>query len=233
MVAGLLLILSHKALSQTTAADNTAISEAISRYHHFLQPETGLYNGIEYIDYAYTIEDGSPFFMSSQFITSSVFYNDMLYQDVPLLYDIVKGEVVISDPLHLHKISLQSERILRFTILDYPFVRLKKDSTNQSLISTGFYQLLYSGKTRLYKKQTKTVQENLSANTGLTRYIDESTNYYLEKSHTFYTVSNKGALVNALQDKKKAVQRFIKKNKLRFKKDKDAALIKTAAFYDE
>ena len=229
------MLLSYKVLSQTAETDNaTAIANAISMYHRSLQPETGLYNGVEYIDYAYTIEEGSPFFISAQFLTGSVVYNNMLYEDVPLLYDIIRGEVVISDPSHLHKISLLNERITRFTVSDNSFVRLTKDSSSQPIIATGFYQLLYSGRTRLYKKQTRTIQESMSGSSaGLKRYVEESNNYYLEKNHIFYAVNNKALLLAALKDKQKAVQHFIKKNKLRFTKDKGATLVKAIAFYEE
>ncbi len=230
-----LLILSHKALSQTaaTAVTTIGVNEAINLYHRFLQPETGLYNGTEYIDYAYLINEGSPYFMSAQLTAGSVVYHNILYLDVPMQYDIVKGEVVISDQLHQHKISLQSEQVSGFTILGNSFVRLTKDSSAQSFINTGFYQVLYKGRSRLLKKQTKTVQENLSVISGLEQYLNESQNFYLEKNHTYYVVNNKTSLLDAMRDKKKEMQHFIKKNKLRFKKNKDAALLSAVQHYDE
>ena len=54
-----------------------------------------------------------------------------------------------------------------------------------------------------------------------------------KKANTFYMVSNKKSLLAILKDRKKEVQEFIRKNKLNIHKDKDNALPKIAAFYDE
>src|SRR3954452_5902520 len=87
--------------AQNIAADSSnyaiAIQNAISAYHQFLSPQTSLYNGSEYVDYAYTINEGTPFFEDTQFSNGTVTYDNVLYTDVPILYDEVLEEVVIKD----------------------------------------------------------------------------------------------------------------------------------------
>src|SRR5690242_15341898 len=89
-----LLALANTLHAQNSTADTSnniiAVSNAINVYHQYLFPETNLYNGIEYVDYAYTISEGIPFFETTQFVMGAVEYDSMLYQNVPLLYDEVK-----------------------------------------------------------------------------------------------------------------------------------------------
>ncbi|MEP6845466.1 MAG: hypothetical protein ABI861_05660, partial [Panacibacter sp.] len=57
--------------------------------------------------------------------------------------------------------------------------------------------------------------------------------FYLQKNNTFFTITSKRTLLGVLNDRKKEIQEFIKKNKLDIRKDKDNALSKIAAHYDE
>ncbi len=92
---------SYKACSQNitidSAAQATAFHNAVNLYHHSLSPETGLYNGSEYqynLYYPATFNEGHPFFVSRQFDSGTIVYNDIMYRKVPLLYDVVMDELV-------------------------------------------------------------------------------------------------------------------------------------------
>ena len=84
-----LFLTSREGFSQTsmtgTRDKDTSFNNAVNLYHRFLSPETGLYNGSEYTYYAYypiVINEGHPFFQSKEFDTGSVFYNNILYENV-------------------------------------------------------------------------------------------------------------------------------------------------------
>src|SRR4051794_30474513 len=144
--------------AQTITTDSSnytiAIQNALSAYHQYLSPQTSLYNGAEYVDYAYSINEGTPFFETSQSTIGSVKYDGVLYQDVPILYDEVLGEVLIQDAYGRGKVILNTEKVTAFNLLNHHFVKLSPDSTGKSPIRPGFYDLLYEGNNSLYKRQT-------------------------------------------------------------------------------
>ena len=117
-----------QAVAQLPEPDSTvaavAWSGALQFYHEYLKPETRLYKGKQYVEYAYTIKIGHPYFNDDHFQKGSVFYDGVQYGDLDLLYDLVKGEVVIKDPFNTYKIALINERLDRFTILNHSFIQL-------------------------------------------------------------------------------------------------------------
>ncbi len=230
----------NKVFSQNFTADTLQESpgfhNTVNVYHQYLSPETGLYDGSEYsytTYYPFTIDEGDPFFQLKTFDTGVVFYNNVLYEKVPLLFDIIKEELLIYDPSRTYIIRLNSERIGWFTIWGHTFLRLIVDSLTNSQLHTGFYDLLYIGKTSLYNKVSKHFQENSASAQGLKKYVVESNEYFIKKDNQFYKVKNRTSLVAILNNKKKEVAQFIKQNKLNLKKkNKNDALIKIVAYYD-
>ena len=215
--------------------EDAHIKSAINLYHHFLAPEPGLYNGSEYVYYQYypfVINEGHPFFLSKNFNNGSVNYNGMLYENVPILFDIIKDEVLINDPSKKYIIKLNNKRIDRFTILNYTFIHLHPDPAYNSIIKDGFYQLLYRGNTNLYKSVEKIIKENAGSSEGINKYVKENDAYIIQQGNKYYAIKNKKTLLLVLSSRKKEVQQFIKKNRLKMKKGKEYAFIKSVAYYD-
>ena len=225
--------------SQNFIADTSgkafALHNAVNLYHRFLSPENGLYDGSEYtyyIYYPYTINEGHPFFQTKDFDTGSVFYNNMLYEKVPLLFDIVHEELLINDPSHIFIIRLNTARIGWFIISGHTFVHLFSDSINHTVLNPGFYDLLYNGNTSLFKKVSKVLMENTASSEGIKEYIAESDEYFIKKNKQYYRIKNKKSLMLIVNSNKKEVEQFIRKNKLNLKKDLDNSLVKIVAYYD-
>ena len=231
------LICTYKTFAQNKSTDSSdyivSKKNAVSLYHQFVSPATNLYNGIEYIDYAYTLTEGNPYYTSTGFVKGNVGYNGVLYNNIPVLYDVLKEEVVIQNPAGQNKIRLHTEEVTSFDLADHHFVKLNADSLNRSVIRTGFYEVLYDNNISLYKKKTKKILESTSISEGLKRTVDEQDGYYIRKSNSYYAVNSKRSLLNCLNDKKKDIQQFMKKNKLKIRQDKESALIKVVAHYDE
>src|SRR5882757_4954657 len=85
--------------AQPTAKDSlitaNAYSNVLQVYHQYLTPETGLYRGSEYVQYAYTFKTGHPYFDDIHMQKGSVFYAGILYENLKLFYDLIREEVVI------------------------------------------------------------------------------------------------------------------------------------------
>ena len=138
LLTNLVFITVYSCIAQAgdTSGYAIAVNNAMINYHQFLKPETGLYNGREYYDYSPTIKDGDPFFLSTKFNTGNIIYDGILYENVPLLYDLVTSDVIITDSNYFYRIKLNGERVSRFSVLQHTFIRLEEDSN--SVIKTGF-----------------------------------------------------------------------------------------------
>jgi len=68
---------------------------------------------------------------------------------------------------------------------------------------------------------------------GVERTVLVSSHYYIKKDGIMYPVWKESDITDILQDKKKEIKQFIKKNKLKFRKDKDNVLVQIAAYYEQ
>lgn len=218
--------------AQNPQDSSAAIKSALSFYRKALKPETGLYNGRQYLSYSATINDGYPYFEYGDVQNGSVVYDNVLYENVPILFDVVKNEIVISDSAQFLKMYLNNEQVSSFTILNHKFIKLG-DSAETPGIKNGFYEVLYNGNNvSFYKKQTKNIQEKMGIITGFERYIVMSEEYFLKKENKFYDAGSKKAVLNILKDKKNELNQFIKQNKLKLKKQNEPAFIQLLQYYD-
>lgn len=208
-----------------------AVANAKNVYRQYISPSATLYNGPEYVDYTYSLRDTHPFFETDSFKNGSIVYDDVLFEHVQLLYDIVKDEVVINDPFKVYKIQLLDERIKEFSIEAHRFVRLTEDERKS--IDAGFYEVLYDGSVTAYKKNQKKLKEETSMIDGLKRYTVESDLFYLKKDGRFYSINSKRNFLSLMKDHKTEIAQYIRKNKLSFKKDKTNTIAKVCNYYDQ
>ncbi|HEY4205584.1 MAG TPA: hypothetical protein VGM31_02185, partial [Puia sp.] len=140
-------------------------------------------------------------------------------------------QVVITSPFGAYKLFLINSKVDSFAIGNDNFIRVK-DSLNPSAPRVGFYQQLYRGqRISLLKRNRKFVREDLQLQ-GVRQYIDSSVSYYIKKGDTYYSVGSRKALSRALKDRSKDLNKFIRQNKLRVRKDLENSLIKVSAWYD-
>src|SRR5688572_1249798 len=64
-------------------------------YYDVMGEQSPLYNGREYVEYSGTIQDGHPFYNTTEFAKGSITYEGMVFNDAMMLYDIVKDKMII------------------------------------------------------------------------------------------------------------------------------------------
>lgn len=208
---------------------NQAIYHTVSVYHQSIGDQSGLLNGRLNAPYIFPFREGSPYFETSKFRNGSVVYDGVLYENVLLLYDELAG--LLTGLIPNGRMQFITEKVDRFNVDGSHFIHVDKDSLHP--MPTGFYQILYNGKTTVLKKNQKAVREVLESSEGTIRFVDEKLHFYLKKGPSFYLVRSKSELFELLQDHKKEVQQFIKKNGLNVKKDQQNTLVKVAEYYDQ
>lgn len=217
-----------------SSSDKPGIQNAIETYHNRLSPENGLYNGSEYAYnqyYPFKISEGYPFFLTRLFMDGSVLYDGIEYR-VPLLFDIVKGELLIHDPSKRYYVKLNSERVESFTLQNYTFVHLRPDTANTANIREGFYALLYNGPVSLYESFVKTFKTEMTVMGEGASSVIEREYFFIRKNNQYFRIRNKKTLLAVLNDRRKDIQRFIRTNKLNMRKNKEYAFIKIIDFYN-
>jgi hypothetical protein len=221
---------SMNAFAQATIdTPNKTIPAAIDLYYQSLGDQSPLYNGREYLEYAYTLQSGDPFFGTAGFINGSINYYGMEFRNVPIIYDIIKDQVIVQHFDKVHKINLQPEQIAWCTLSGHTFVRITPDSSHH--LAAGFYDRFYYGKIILLAKREKKIREDHS-NFQINNVVDEKTYYYLKKDGLYYNLKNMHSLLNILKTKKKEIQQYLSSNKIKFKADPEQAMIMAAEYYD-
>lgn len=231
----LFFIHSNPAFAQSKPEDSAfyqlALGQTVSLYYEQLGDQSPIYNGSIYPVFDLPLQQGSPYFLTQKSSMGYVIYDSLMYPNLSLIYEDYRQFVVAID--QSVRLKLINERISAFMINGHHFLYVPADNLHKGIPVTGFYELLYPGHSRVLKHTLKKIREVLSVTEGITRFMDETDDYYFNNGQTYVMVNTKRELLNVMQDHKKEIQRFINKNNLNFKSDKENTLTQVAAYYDQ
>lgn len=215
------------AISQGQNPDSALVAQQrknpVQLYYNSLDIQSGLYNGSEYTVYVHLLKDGHPYLDTTKLMDGAVFYDGMLYRNVPMLYDIVKDELVIQHYNKVFHIQLIKSKVDEFNILGRPFLHLGKDSTIQGSVKNGYYEVLYDGQIKLYAKRIKTIQEFIP-DMQVERRVFSNNRYFIYKDNTFHEVYNQSSVLKVLKDKKFDYKQALRKQRIKFRKQRETAM---------
>lgn len=214
-----------------TSFRGKSLSNIIQFYYSAIGLQAHLYNGPLYEPYVRLFSEGHQFLKIDTFHKERVFYDGLQYFNVPLLYDIIRDEVITLYPKDNYYISLIREKLDSFSFLDHSFIKIK-DADGVAVPPPGFYdQLFFSPSISFLAKRKKYIQE-VSGRSTIDIKVYEKTNYYIKKDNVYHMVRNKNSVMALLKDKKTAMQHYIKENKLRFK-NFEADVMQTLRYYNQ
>lgn len=223
------------AFAQSAAADTAFLqhskAHAVAAYKNALGAQTQLYNGTEYVDYRLPYFEGHQFFTSNVAENGHVFYDGAWYTDVPMLYDVVRDELLIPYSTTGLKMKLIGSKVDTFQLHDHLYVRLKPDSAIAAALQPGFYDLLYSGDTQFLTKRIKQMEDRATQDgmEGEFRNVDK---YFIRKDGVYHQVGSKRSVYSVLGDRKKELKKFASSQQLKFRKEKEAAILALVTYYD-
>jgi len=227
---GYCLALPAWALSQSSPADSAFLQQATANISLAYKKETAenlhLYNGSEYLRHGHGVK-GFPYFQSAGMLKGDVFYDGNLYPDINMQYDLEEDNLVISDYSGNVFIRLVKEKVQYFIIDGHRFDHLRAAA---GLPADGYYESLYNGKLNVYARQQKTTVQALNpADEGYRLY----NTWFVEKQGAFFSVEGEGPLLEILSDKKDLLKKYIRSNKLKFKKAPEMFLARVTGYYDQ
>lgn len=231
---GILILLCSQYASAQRIADTTldrSTATIIDNYYSkSLGEQSPLYNGKEYIDYTFNLQEGHPFFGGPVFVKGDIYFDGLIFHNTPILYDLIKDLVIVPDFQNVYKIILPTDKIEYFTLNDHIFIRLVNSQLNK--VSSGFYEQLYKGKIGLFAKRKKEIIEQLSFQ-RIDRSIIIMNSYYIMKDGIYYYFKNKRGLLSILKDKKKEIKQYLNKNRIAYKVNPEKAMLGIVEYYNQ
>ena len=206
-------------------------SYAVKLYFNAIGENAHIYSGYEYFTPDRNIK-GSPYYLSDSPWPSDIMYDDSYYRDIPIMYDVVKDEVIINRLGQNFKISLVTDKLKSFTFHRHEFIRVSVDSVNGNPLETGFYDRLYNGKTIVLAKRKTRLQETYVYSQINYEYIRQDS-YYVIVAGQIVQVDSKSSVLKLFNSKKSEIKAFIRKNKLNFKSDFEKTLVAISGYYDQ
>ena len=230
------LIISNYALGQTNKTDSTYLLSAINKlnqqYLNSVDNNGHIYNGKEYLSHDKYYLKGHQFFKFSEEEEGEVYYEDYLFTRVPLLYDAVLDQVIISEPNGSLLFKLENQKVSYFRVHDHLFIHLNTDSLSGSSMRPGFYDLLANGKTQVLAKRIKRMYEDATPR-GMEGEFTIEDKFFVRKNNQYYPVSNKKTILKVFNDNRKELQKYSRNQRLKFKKEiREASLVKLVQYYN-
>lgn len=193
---------------------------------------SGLYNGSEYIPLSSGIM-GHPFFKERE-EEGSILYDGRFYDNVKLLYDIARDQVLITHFDETGKyvpVKLIRSKIAYFNIDGHHFINHYNEDPERSIIESGIYDLIYDGDLKVLVKRSKDIQN--SNNFYYNREFRLRTRIYLLKDGQYIRLRKKGSILRALSDRKKELKKFIREHQLPFNENRESSFKAICRHYDQ
>ena len=204
-----ILSLSFLLFASLGASAQKPESFAVSLYQQSMAGSQHLYNGSEFIPYR-SVKDEHPYFLHDALIKGSIKYDGLWYTSVPMRFDIERNALIIEYYYNTFLLELAVPKIEEFIIEDKRFVNIKPES--YSGLSPGFYEVLYIGKSSLFRLWIKTLHETIVDN-EIKRSYKVSEEYYVVMKGIAHKVSGMRGLSGLMEDKKKDIKVFLKTNR--------------------
>lgn len=189
-----------------------------------------LYNGRQYFVYDARMEEHQ-FYKQRRWLTGMVLYDGQQFDSIPMLYDLFKDEVVIRHFNGDH-ILLQTVKVDSFIVDNHYFARLEAGKDINSQMRTGFYDVIYAGKSRTIMRRTKQRQEKI-VDKRVIAYYPEKNFFYVLKDGRYHSIHSKKSALALFPEYKRELRRVLRENKIKYRKNRELAITKMVATYDE
>lgn len=176
---------------------------------------------------------GDPYFNELDWQTGSVESAYGNFHDLLLRYNIQMQELVLQKTLQDGEtafVMLNPEFISTFTIGVFYFIKADTENLHPDL--SGYVEMIYRGEISYLAKHNKMFVANYSRNSPQGSISGQNTRYFLLIGQNLHKVKSKRTLLKIFPDHKKEIKRFMKKEKIRFKKAGNNDLYKLMNYLD-
>lgn len=202
---------------QTTA--NKAFT---SQYEQVIQWSPEINTGSHYVEKRRSL-DGHPYYSSTKMENGTLSISGFIFENIPLQYEIWDDLILSFSPTFKQKMILNHAKI-EYIVLHDGTVFVKKSQPEGFIFhKNGFYREIVKGHTGLYCKHRKQRKQETSTS-ALVRSYEEVQKYFFEMNGQLIPVPAKRRIFPLLQIDKRTTKRQLRKDGLRFRKNKEAYL---------
>lgn len=192
-------------------------------------------NGKEYESY-YTRSKSKPLLYPEKKRTATIFTTTRRYSNLTLQYDTFLDEVIYTDAsrtinYRFPQIALNKDIVDGFNLyfdddsLIFKYYRQPECAKNN--LQEGFYEIAYTGKSRLFIKHTS----SFYVREGLNEY-KYSEDKYLSTGDVFFRIKTKGDLLKLLVDKSVEMKKYLHLTRIRIRQADKNQFVEILKYYD-
>lgn len=223
----LILLFSFSSLfCQTSIEDLKGVSEKI------YGPDDILINGSSYVP-SHPSANGNPFLVANEFSLSEINLKGRNFNNVLLKYDIENQMVILKvDNSYGSKIiTLRDNYIKDFNLHNKHFINLKEKGIDDKNIK--FLELVYEGNFIFGNYYSKAFLAVFSTKYPYGKYTKTKVSHYIFLKNKKIAINKKRDLLLVFPEHKHEIKKFIKKNKIKFRKATNADYFKIMQYCDE
>ncbi|AGA80154.1 hypothetical protein [Echinicola vietnamensis] len=176
--------------------------------------------------------DGTPFLVSSDYGEGAVNINGEEFDKVLLNLDVVKDQLITYHPRNYQQIILDHRKVQTFQLVSgRKFIQLP-DMPGYTWHYNGYYEVLWEKDIMIISKHYK--EEEIKKDFGSSEKSFEFENhedFFIKTSNGFRRVTRKKHVVETMGISKKQINKILRQEGLRFKKNTRQVLIALGNFY--
>lgn len=189
-----------------------------------------IFRGPAYVQQTYLMK-GSPFWGSDTLTVGRLIYDGLVYENVPLQWDVFQNYVLTTALNTSSKIVLRNDLIESFSVAG----RVVKHFTaqkEQNLQNAGFYEVLYDGPTQILSRRRKTNEAKIEGRDVIYHFMDKSV-YYVRMNGMYHLVSGKKDVLELFDRHRPEIKKQVRREHLRWKKNMEKVLLIAARIHDK
>jgi len=225
--SGLILVL--LSICATKAFAQPDIENYAIEYLKTAKSQSALYYGIQQEPHPRTTNH--PYLKDMLFAKGRLSYNNILYPEVLLRFDLFRNELIITSPDY-RDIVLFPESV-DFAELHGQHIIYFRQDTLPGCPSAGYYFLLYNGYCKVLEKQTASLMSHSGSRASDGQFYDFRKNYYLYKDGVYHTIRNKNGLLKILHPYKKELKRYLSAENLNYRQYPDVFIFMAVYEYEK
>jgi hypothetical protein len=202
----------------------------VTQYKEMTAISQNLFNGRVYYVYDSRQEEHQ-FFENKKWTRGTIEYDGQQFDSIPMLYDIVRDEVVIKH-FNGDNLLLQPGKVRQFKLFDHHYQRLTSGVEIEPEMKTGFYDLLYNGESKALVRRTKQRQEKIVDKRVITLFPPKDF-YYIRKDGHYHAVRSKKSVMSLFPENHKILRKALREQNIRFKKERETAIAIIVALQDQ
>jgi hypothetical protein len=203
-------------------------------YQQILGHDSHIFSGKEYIKPPGNI-NGHPFLFSDQWYKGNLILDDKVFFDIDMKLDIHQKVLILKHHDHEgYEILLQPDidRIKAIQLYNKNIIILSGEQAAAYHIPEGIYEQIYHGASKVLIRYKKEIDSEIRFAVYLHREYAQSMDFYLLNKGQSYLINKKRAMLKALKDHKKDINKFIKSNYIYYSEKSTENIIRIISYYD-